>query len=495
MPLFQTRWRYHLLPTDSKGSRIPTWRNVLFRRPITTLISVLLVITFALLTLLTLSKPVANDAVVLAEDWRDFPQPKFPPLYEDVYEYERNLPQHNESLPFPEGADGRYLYQSSHAWGAGWNNAFQELLFQSHLAFATQRAFVFDPYTWNPDPLQNYTEYNGHLIPSRIPLNALVSGPLAGAAFPDDNPNPRSVTKEYFEKVCPNPTILSGDDVPDAVDSTDANFIMQKWIEKLQNTEDRCVKLQGNHAQIFPYFIFGYETLTETWSWFSKSPIVTHFAWSRLATSAMEANLAFIKPIETFFDRLVSMFNSFMWGEKQGIYSQINGLLVLHVRRGDYAEHCVNLANWGALWMGWNTFPEFTDKLVLPTGQNVTEERHVIYMERCWPTQEQIVAKVSAVLKTREAWGIRRIYVMTNAKVEWAAELRGKLMAINGLETVTTSRDLRLSWTQKFVSHALDMFIGQRAQVFIGNGWSSMTANVVMLRMARGVQPGTNRFW
>lgn len=35
--------------------------------------------------------------------------------------------------------------------------------------------FVFDDYVWNPDG-STYSDYNGKLIPSRIPLTALVSG-------------------------------------------------------------------------------------------------------------------------------------------------------------------------------------------------------------------------------------------------------------------------------------------------------------------------------
>ena len=35
---------------------------------------------------------------------------------------------------------------------------------------------------------------------------------------------------------------------------------------------------------------------------------------------------------------------------------------------------------------------------------------------------------------------------------------------------MVTSRDLYLSWEAKPVAQAVDMLIGQRAQVFIGNG-------------------------
>ena len=49
-----------------------------------------------------------------------------PPGYEDIRGYERRLPQHNLSLPFPEGAGGLYLRFPGHLWGHGLNNILQE---------------------------------------------------------------------------------------------------------------------------------------------------------------------------------------------------------------------------------------------------------------------------------------------------------------------------------------------------------------------------------
>lgn len=40
-----------------------------------------------------------------------------PPLYKDIFEYEDSLPQHNKSLPYPEGEHGTYFYPANHVWG------------------------------------------------------------------------------------------------------------------------------------------------------------------------------------------------------------------------------------------------------------------------------------------------------------------------------------------------------------------------------------------
>ena len=50
-----------------------------------------------------------------------------PPLFLDYYEAEERLPQHNLSLPFPEGRNARLLRFGNQMWGVGLNNQFQEV--------------------------------------------------------------------------------------------------------------------------------------------------------------------------------------------------------------------------------------------------------------------------------------------------------------------------------------------------------------------------------
>lgn len=84
---------------------------------------------------------------------------------------------------------------------------------------------------------------------------------------------------------------------------------------------------------------------------------------------------------------------------------------------------------------------------------------------------------------------------MTN---EWAGSfwLKGLRNALreDGWEDVMGSAELVLDREQRYVSGAVDMGIAERAEVFVGNGFSSMSANIVMLRMANGLDPQTNRF-
>lgn len=48
------------------------------------------------------------------------------PNHDAIREYERNLPQHNLDLPFPEGRTGRYVRFNIQPKGQGWNNIMNE---------------------------------------------------------------------------------------------------------------------------------------------------------------------------------------------------------------------------------------------------------------------------------------------------------------------------------------------------------------------------------
>lgn len=159
-------------------------------------------------------------------------------------------------------------------------------------------------------------------------------------------------------------------------------------------------------------------------------------------------------------------------------YRPIPGLLVLHIRRGDFEQHCEHLARWASEFNGFNSFDGLPDQLTaIPGGGGggeTTEENLAFYFTRCYPSIEQITQKVEAVRQTPEGKGLKDVYVMTNAKKEWAEELKGALRKMGDWQRVSTSRDLVLTKEEKYVAQAVDMLIGQRAQVLIGNGVSCL---------------------
>ncbi|CAL1694829.1 unnamed protein product [Somion occarium] len=383
--------------------------------------------------------------------------------------------------------------------GLGWGNALQEVLLDSYLAYRAGRAYVFDNYTWSRDmDPPPYSEYNGKLIPSRVPLRAMITGPTAGGPYPDGDRAPRSVGVDYFREVCKHPQIISSEEInADLGREPTAKMVLNKWVETLNAIENRCVEVDRFSEQVFGYWTFGSaQRLLDIWPEYSKSPIIQNFRWSPLVQDAFDVNYRLFTSPST----LGSFFSPFRASKvKTDPYTPIQGLLVLHVRRGDYEDHCNHLANWSARYSGFNDFPEFVDKFTPPPGGgagNTTAENRAIYIRHCFPSIEQIVKRIEEIRKSKAGKGLKNVYVMTNGARPWVADLKEALKKTGHWSKVATSRDLQLTPEQKYISQAIDMLIGHRAQVIIGNGFSSMTSNIVMLRMARqDLNPDSNRFW
>lgn len=58
-----------------------------------------------------------NENVSSLSRDRDITEHSLPPLYEAYHDYERHLPQHNLSLPYPEGRDAKFFWASNHVTG------------------------------------------------------------------------------------------------------------------------------------------------------------------------------------------------------------------------------------------------------------------------------------------------------------------------------------------------------------------------------------------
>jgi len=86
------------------------------------------------------------------------------------------------------------------------------------------------------------------------------------------------------------------------------------------------------------------------------------------------------------------------------------------------------------------------------------------------------------------------LFILTNDESEWLSEVK-KIMKNDGWRVVTTSRDLKLNMEANEVSMAVDMEIARKASVFIGNGWSSLTSNILHRRLVDGRIPMSNRFY
>ncbi|KAF7367928.1 SH3 and PX-domain-containing 3 [Mycena sanguinolenta] len=438
------------------------------------------------------------------------------PTFNEIRTYERNLPQSPRFTS--NGTDlPRYLFFPKALWGSGWNNVFQEQLLNSHLAYLSQRAYVFPPFTPQDHPPFPDTLPDGKRSLLEIPMNALVSGPTGGGPLSDDGSDSimrRAIPQESWDIVCPwwKTVDVTVDDIMREMrldGTSDAVDVMGKFAEKLLKMSAPCVRIQG--GSVFDQLFIGSSRILSLWPSYGHSPILQNFAWSPLVTAAMFWNFHLLsndKPPKYLLPRgrRPHKFESFP--PLHNSEPPIAGLLGIHVRRGDFEGHCVNLVNGGADYNAWSALgtpglpnrpshpasfdsvwvalPNYLD---IPAGQS---RRDAAY-DHCWPAPEAIVARANEVRDSAEGRGLGRIYISTNGDPSWVTDL-ARLLAIDGWE-VSSSLDMELTLEETAVSQAVDMGILTAAQVFIGMGFSSLTSNVVQIRLAGGRRPDTIYFW
>ncbi|KAG6374807.1 hypothetical protein JVT61DRAFT_4191 [Boletus reticuloceps] len=256
------------------------------------------------------------------------------------------------------------------------------------------------------------------------------------------------------------------DDIP-------ASYIFEQWVEKINAIDDPCLMFDSNSSPIFEYWIYGNKKrMLSIWPYLSRSPVSRQWGWSSLVEDAVRRHF---HPLESKLPSFLRGISNVFREESSSL--AIPGLLAIHIRRGDFKDHCVHLAKWSADWHAFNSFPEFIDKFDPPSDSGwgqASEQTIELYNRRCYPSIEQIVEKVDRVQK-EAADPLRHLYIMTNGPTPWVQELKSALAQNMSWDHISSSRDLELTWEQKFVAYAVDMYIAQRAQVFIGNGDSNRT--------------------
>ncbi|CDO74834.1 hypothetical protein BN946_scf185022.g4 [Trametes cinnabarina] len=420
-----------------------------------------------------------------------------PPLYERYHQAELTLPQHGWQQPRPREHE-KFLFVA----GCGWGNAMQELVLNAYMAYKSNRSyansarpvvgpssspsifsFVFANYTWN-DNGSPYSDYNGKKIPSLIPYSALIRGPIVGGPYPPGDRAPLSVHRDYFDHVCPQKTTFIREDVSEIIHyKNSAKEIVDGWHDKLAAVAEPCVQTAPNSGQIFNFEVFGDpQAMLDIWPELAASPILTHFGWSPLVELAFDTNRDLFFPADAPGTYLTDR----PFTTNADRYGMIPGLMAIHVRRGDFEGHCAHLATFSSQYNAFNSFTDMvTDAFVPPApapagpAEAHQDERWETYREHCYPSIEQIVRRVRAVRATRAARGLKKLYVMTNGDTHFVAELRAALWRDQDWEGIASSRDLVLGWEQKYVAQAVDMLIGQRAQILIGNGVGHVAAACV----------------
>ncbi|KAI1785377.1 hypothetical protein LXA43DRAFT_144063 [Ganoderma leucocontextum] len=428
-----------------------------------------------------------------------------PPLYSHYHDRELRLPQQRWNRTEPEEHE-KYFYVSGFRIDVGWGNAFQELLFNAYSTYRLGRTFVFANYTWSDDG-SLYTHSFGRTIPSQIPYTALIRGPIVGESWGTGYEHvPSAVTKTYFDHICPSKSELVRERVhSDLVSAGNTETIIGAWSKATNNVTDPCLQTQKSSGQIFDHWeTFGVPgNLASIWPDLISTPLLTRFAWSSLVELAFDTNRDLFLPPSS----LASMphLSSLPYNTSAptatttnaGRYPFIPGLMAIHVRRGDYADHCKFLARLGDPFVSVNSFPSLPDASVgkFSDKWRGTPAEVAAHRRRCHPSIPEIVAKVLEVRATAAGAGVRGLHIMTNGKPPYIANLKRALWDAAEWDSISSSRDLVLNWEQKFVAQAVDVLVAQRAQVLIGNGFSTLTSNAVIMRLANNFSAESTRFW
>uniref|UniRef100_A0A8H7XVM8 Uncharacterized protein n=1 Tax=Psilocybe cubensis TaxID=181762 RepID=A0A8H7XVM8_PSICU len=541
--------------------------------------------------------------------------PPLPPLYERYREYEDDLSVNNLLNHAGGIAEGSYIFFANHASGCGWGNVLQEMVFSAMLAGEAKLGYVWDDYTWDSSG-NNYSDYNGRVITSRIPLSTMIRGHILGIDESSSNTRanhsitmPPSISSRVFERLCPRieRVVIDKETVESYLHTTNSNIrlpeatgkqVLDAWLAVLETPKyknARCIevnKFSPDHA--FDIWLLGSPRMHSLWPTLSNSPVLKLWSWSPLIKRAFLKNIRnfaaegdlqislaeYLKGWWTYLNPAPAIirtapFNASIQQDpkvrikhraKKYLLNDTHTLpvLALHLRRGDFAEHCIHLAEWGSTYTGFNSFPESRarDAFDVPdvvegleeaaNGTSASdplqvasmERRKEVYARHCLPDIQQIVKRVrevvmdyaalvhekerletEVVIRAHKNWRwwipdviveklqhirnstttnsvkigafglletsqtrvataankyFKKIYILTNGESGWLDEVKHALQQDtkewDGIpwewEDIATSRDLRLGWEEKPVSQALDMYVAQRAEVFIGNGVS-----------------------
>ncbi|KAL1742710.1 hypothetical protein HDZ31DRAFT_75337 [Schizophyllum fasciatum] len=420
-----------------------------------------------------------------------------PPDWASVRAYEAALPQHNPNLTFPEGASGRYLKFTCEVQLLGWNNVLNERLMNAHLAYASKRAYVFQDYIWKRE---HYPWQQPRFLvdPPHTPMNALIAGPAVGGEWDPDDPAPRAVSAAYWEEACPpaERRVISTREIKEAQGHhwDDGDVIFRAWRALLLDAPERCVEIvpedreKDGHPQVFDLFLWGSARILPLAAEFLRSPVSRLHATSAPVAAAVARNAPLFRP-----------------RARGGPHDSFARTLAMHIRRGDFKDACLHLATWNSTFYSWNLLPELPDQFTAHAGGGWgwnTEENIALYLEHCLPTFDAIVQKARDAKRDYLAEGQKKgeervldvMYILTNDESAWLDELKDALHK-DGWTTIVTTKDLQFDQETMDVSMAVDMELARLAAVFIGNGWSSFTSNIVHRRLVDEREYISTRFF
>lgn len=161
---------------------------------------------------------------------------------------------------------------------------------------------------------------------------------------------------------------------------------------------------------------------------------------------------------------------------------------------GDFEGHCLGLAHSHTGFTTWATLPLLTDS-IFPPALNSTNETSTF--EHCYPTLSRILDVVDFHARARP--DLRALHVLHDGAwdhplvyfqhYQLQSALKSSKRALyqdwaNGpMRKITHSGMLPIQWGEVDWAVAVDVELARRADVFIGNGFSSLSTQIIALRL------------
>ncbi|KAJ2918806.1 hypothetical protein MD484_g1619, partial [Candolleomyces efflorescens] len=206
---------------------------------------------------------------------------------------------HGKRVKWEEQAGDGYLRLPSQLWQHGFSNGMEQVLLAAHLAHISNRSYVFEDYFNSRSPFP-YTLDGFTIRRSRVPLNTVISGYIAGANVSSDATTSRplhlSISAEYYDHICPSTlsaqhrVVLSANDAPVFFDHSSQ---IEWWTDRIKTAGKgkRCVEIVEGDASGKAKGAFSHEPGQHAQPYIQEllnSPAVKHFSWSSLVESSAE---------------------------------------------------------------------------------------------------------------------------------------------------------------------------------------------------------------
>ncbi|WWC91469.1 uncharacterized protein L201_006415 [Kwoniella dendrophila CBS 6074] len=440
------------------------------------------------------------------------PRPPFPPNYSIEWRQEATLPQIKGDISVGEGKNGRYV-KFDVPRGTGFNHQVSRKLdaesqwvstnstlyddrLQHHLAVLGNRSLAFEPYveddTYLPFAISRWPWRS-----ARIPLSAYISTVISG--FEKFYRSPRAVPAQYYRNVCPSYKEQLHTIVNDNRPQGDLELVAdgQSRIHQIQvllaGSEENCVRIIG---EPFDDEFFDSKASLDLYETFVKSPVMKHFTFSPTVLSIINRALPILSPESQPYDiEAISQATS-QDVHKTTVWKHI---LAMHLRRGkDWEQVCEEKGRRAAPFVSFNKLPLLPgNENVPPPSTMVEATRMGLYKAKCLPETLDIIARARRMRKNHPL--LKSIYLLTdlgeNDEGGWINEIKMWLQSEGWDNVFLGKNDLYNRHQDKELGVAVDMEIARRAGVFVGNGFSTTTSNIVLLRSRDGIHPDLTQFW